>query len=117
MNNTRNNVLRVRSSGRRSGSTTRSLGDALIKNLATENGIELTERELADGVPFVDEAWINANFTDPFGTPRPAPTITSVTPAFPVPDQMDVLSLEIPTPLQQGCTEGRLPYRQNCKSG
>ena len=64
MNNTRNNVLRVRSSGRRSGSTTRSLGDALIKNLATENGIELTERELADGVPFVDEAWINANFTD-----------------------------------------------------
>jgi len=60
------NVLRVDSSGRYQGSSTRALTDSLIEALAArESTIEISVRDLAEGMPHVDEGWIQANFTDP----------------------------------------------------
>ena len=57
-------VLEISASGRRGDSVSRMLTGELIDSLeAREGDIELTRRDLGDGVPLVDEAWINANFT------------------------------------------------------
>lgn len=63
-------VLRVDGSMRRNGSISRSLNDELIEGLqqqaAAENqAFELKARDLSQGINFVNEAWIGANFTDP----------------------------------------------------
>ena len=58
------NLLRVDSSGRYQGSSTRALTDSLIEVLAKRNEIEVSTRDLAEGMPHVDESWIHANFTD-----------------------------------------------------
>ena len=59
-----NQLLRIDASMRKSGSYSRKLGDRLIEQLQTQQPHALTERDLADGVPHINEAWINANFTD-----------------------------------------------------
>lgn len=60
------NVLVVHSSGRRNGSTSRALaGDLLAALRGALGAVKVIERDLADGMPFVDEAWIGANFTPP----------------------------------------------------
>lgn len=59
-------VLRIDASGRRAGSTTRRLTDDFIEALRAKGAVaDLAVRDLADGMPYVDEAWINANFTPP----------------------------------------------------
>lgn len=59
-------VLRIDSSARRQGSVTRELADLLVDRLASQAGeIRLVVRDLAEGLPFVNEEWIGANFTDP----------------------------------------------------
>lgn len=59
-------VLRVDSSGRQQNSTTRELTDALIQQLASQGRpLQVTTRDVAPGLPVVNEDWINANFTDP----------------------------------------------------
>lgn len=57
-------ILRIDSSARRTGSSTRSLSNKLIDALRhqTENA-RVIERDVAAGLPFVDEDWVNANFT------------------------------------------------------
>lgn len=55
-------ALRVDSSMRHQGSTTRDLTDRVLAKLAPDS---ITVRDLADGIGLVDEAWIAANFTDP----------------------------------------------------
>ncbi|SDU27600.1 FMN-dependent NADH-azoreductase [Stappia sp. ES.058] len=59
-------VLKVDSSARREGSVTRRLADRAIAELAG-GGTEVTTivRDVAAGLPVVDEAWVTANFTDP----------------------------------------------------
>ena len=58
-------LLRVNASMRKHGSTSRQLTDELIDSLvASQPNKEIVTRELAGGVPFVDEDWIGANFTD-----------------------------------------------------
>ena len=57
-------VLRIDASMRRAGSVSRDLADDVIASLRARHG-DVTERNLADGVPLIDEAWIGANFTDP----------------------------------------------------
>ena len=57
-------ILRVDASMRKNGSVSRDLTDALVARLQA-NGAEVVSRDLADGIPLVNEAWINANFTDP----------------------------------------------------
>lgn len=59
-------ILRVDASMRRAGSVTRGLADDLIAALEGLYGdVSVTTRDLADGLPLIDEAWIGANFTDP----------------------------------------------------
>jgi len=67
------NILRLDTSMRKNGSYSRDLTDKLIQHLTgqasdlaalnkTENA-QVTTRDLADGIDFIDEQWINANFT------------------------------------------------------
>ncbi|OUR61295.1 FMN-dependent NADH-azoreductase [Colwellia sp. 39_35_sub15_T18] len=61
------NILRLDASMRKTGSYSRGLADKLIKQLTGEQNIEknnkVTIRDLADGMPLIDENWIKANFT------------------------------------------------------
>lgn len=58
------NILVVSASGRKDGSVSRQLTEDFLKAFA-DAGVDaaVTSRDLADGVPFVDQDWINANFT------------------------------------------------------
>jgi FMN-dependent NADH-azoreductase len=57
-------ILEISASGRTHGATSRLLTAELITALESRHGpVQVTHRELADGVPFVDDAWIAANFT------------------------------------------------------
>jgi FMN-dependent NADH-azoreductase len=57
-------VLAINSSGRRDGSITRELTSDLVAALRDRHGaIQLTRRDVGTGLPFVDAAWIEANFT------------------------------------------------------
>jgi len=57
-------VLVINSSGRRDGSITRELTSDLVAALRDRHGaIQLTRRDVGTGLPFVDAAWIEANFT------------------------------------------------------
>ncbi|MDP1863440.1 MAG: NAD(P)H-dependent oxidoreductase [Thiobacillus sp.] len=59
-------VLRVDASARVEGSITRRLADQMIDGLqARLADVSVTRRDVAQGLPFVDAAWVNANFTDP----------------------------------------------------
>ena len=58
------NVLEVSASGRRTGSVSRMLTREIVAALETRSGnVELTHRDLSEGVSLVDEHWIDANFT------------------------------------------------------
>lgn len=64
-------VLQVDSSGRYQDSASRNLTSELVQALAARYGEpDVTRRDLADGLPFVDAGWIEANFTAP-GERRP----------------------------------------------
>jgi len=57
-------VLSINSSGRQDASITRELSEDLISALEGRyQSIELTRRDVGNGLPFVDAAWIEANFT------------------------------------------------------
>jgi len=67
MNTSINRILRVDGSMRTQGSQSRALTDKVIARLqAGAAQTEVTRLDLAaTDLSFVDEAWINANFTDP----------------------------------------------------
>jgi len=57
-------ALVIQSSGRKTGSTTRSVTTDLLRQLsASLPQLSVVERDLNDGIPFVDDAWIDANTT------------------------------------------------------
>ena len=57
-------VLLVNSSARYKDSSTRRFADELITSLSKQHGeLNLRERDVAEGIPFVDEHWVEANFT------------------------------------------------------
>lgn len=57
-------LLQVNSSGRYQGSVTRQVSELVVDYLQQQNpALESIHRDVAPGLPFVDEAWINANFT------------------------------------------------------
>lgn len=59
-------ILRVDGSMRRYGSRSRKLASAIVNRLQDLHGqVSLRTRDLADGLPFVDSSWIDANFTAP----------------------------------------------------
>ncbi|MEM1373159.1 MAG: NAD(P)H-dependent oxidoreductase [Pseudomonadota bacterium] len=53
-------ILRIDGSARKAGSTTRGLTDKVIAKLGADRVIT---RDLADGVPLLDDAWLAANWT------------------------------------------------------
>jgi FMN-dependent NADH-azoreductase len=62
------NILRIDASMRKTGSYSRDLLDELIKQLNGEKNTSIkdnkvTIRDLADGIPLINEQWIEANFT------------------------------------------------------
>jgi FMN-dependent NADH-azoreductase len=59
-----NKILRVDASIRKTGSYSRELTDNMIKQLTSLQNTNVKARDLADGVPMINEAWIGANFTD-----------------------------------------------------
>jgi FMN-dependent NADH-azoreductase len=61
----KNTILHINSSGRNEGSVTRDISGQLVQQLKHREGLEINHVDLAEGLPFVDEQWIAANFTDP----------------------------------------------------
>ncbi|MDJ0916856.1 MAG: NAD(P)H-dependent oxidoreductase [Woeseiaceae bacterium] len=60
------NILEISASGRTQGSLTRRLTGELVDALADRPGdTNVTRRDLAAGLNFVDDQWIGANFTAP----------------------------------------------------
>ena len=58
------NILEVQASARGAGSISRGLTADLIAALLDRHGkADIVRRDLALGLPFVDEAWVAANFT------------------------------------------------------
>ena len=58
------NILEVQASARGTDSISRDLTADLIVALQDRHGTaEVTRRDLAKGLPFIDEAWVEANFT------------------------------------------------------
>jgi len=60
-----NTLLHINSSGRFSGSVTRDISQQLVNQLQQQLGLTTVARELAEGLPFLNENWIAANFNDP----------------------------------------------------
>ena len=54
-------ILHIDASARKDGSSTRKMSAAIVEQLG---GSDITYRDVADGLPFVTEAWVGANFTD-----------------------------------------------------
>jgi len=63
MNNA--SLLLVNASSRYQDSLTRAVSAEIARYMALQNGLTINERDVAAGLPFVDEQWVNANFTDP----------------------------------------------------
>lgn len=57
-------ILHINSSGRVDGSVTRDISLQLVRQLQQQNEAEKQQRDLAEGLPFIDEQWIGASFTD-----------------------------------------------------
>ena len=59
-------ILRIDASMRQNGSVTRRLTDKLVARLRSAVPVvTVRQRDLAGGMPLIDETWIGANFTDP----------------------------------------------------
>ena len=54
-------LLRLDTSARRTGSISRDLNDRIVSRFGPE--VTVTSRDLAGGVPQIDEEWVTANFT------------------------------------------------------
>lgn len=60
---TLNKILRIDASARKTDSVTRSLVTETVDHLSTLSAVNVVSRDVADGLPYVDEDWIGANFT------------------------------------------------------
>lgn len=61
--NAKANVLRIDASANVSTSNSKKLGDRLVESLSTNSQVVLKQRNLNDGMSFIDETWVGANFT------------------------------------------------------
>ena len=58
------NILRVDASARMNGSISRDLNDKIVARYEAAGPVDVVRRDLTESLPFIDEAWIGANFTD-----------------------------------------------------
>lgn len=58
-----NRILRIDASARKEGSVTRKLGNSVVDRFSELGAITLTTLDVSEGLPFVDQAWVEANFT------------------------------------------------------
>lgn len=58
-------VLRIDSSAKNDASVTRQLADLLLQRLAEQQDVDVVSRDVANGLPFLDNTWVAANFTAP----------------------------------------------------
>ncbi|MFC7290562.1 FMN-dependent NADH-azoreductase [Hirschia litorea] len=56
-------ILRIDASARHTGSVSRNLVDAVLDRLASKNNVHIQRRDVANGLPLIDEEWVGANFT------------------------------------------------------
>lgn len=61
----KNNILHINASARIDGSVTRDISSQLVNQLRHQYDVDIVSRDLANGLAFIDENWIGANFTDP----------------------------------------------------
>ena len=57
------NILRIDASARTEGSVSRDLTDRVIDRFRITGPVRMTIRDLATGLPQIDEGWVGANFT------------------------------------------------------
>jgi FMN-dependent NADH-azoreductase len=57
-------ILKIDASMRKNGSYSRALSDRLIGKLKNQTPSTVKVRDLANGIPIINEAWIEANLTD-----------------------------------------------------
>ncbi|WP_417450719.1 FMN-dependent NADH-azoreductase [Kordiimonas sp.] len=62
-NNTHLTLLRVDASARKTGSITRDFTNRFIDSLGQQQDMAVLNHDVADGLPFVNEDWVGANFT------------------------------------------------------
>lgn len=60
----KNQILHINASARVGGSVTRDVSAQLVQQLQQSMSATTVNRDLADGLAFIDEQWIGANFTD-----------------------------------------------------
>jgi len=59
-------ILQINASARKTGSVTRELTEALTTRfLEKSSDTKVISRDVSQGLPFLDEDWIGANFSDP----------------------------------------------------
>lgn len=58
------NLLHINASARYQDSVTRTISAQLVTMLARDTKRPVIQRDLAEGVPFIDADWVRANFTD-----------------------------------------------------
>lgn len=58
-------VLRIDASARVEGSVTRQLADRMVDGMRKRIPMTVIQRDTAQGLPFVDAAWVDANLADP----------------------------------------------------
>jgi FMN-dependent NADH-azoreductase len=60
------NILRIDSSARTEDSVSRELGEVIEQRLLDQHpGATVSRRDVGTGLPFIDQAWVSANFTPP----------------------------------------------------
>lgn len=58
-------ILHINASARFDGSVTRDISAHLVQQIQHQQDAGIVSRDLANGIEFIDENWIGANFTDP----------------------------------------------------
>ncbi|WP_298986252.1 NAD(P)H-dependent oxidoreductase [uncultured Roseibium sp.] len=65
MQNSEKTILHIDASARVEGSVTRELTEVLVKNMLEKfKDAKVLRRDVSQGLPFLEEAWVEANFTD-----------------------------------------------------
>jgi len=57
------NIIRIDSSARRDGSVSRDLADHYIDHVAETRSVRVETRDVSQGLPVIDQAWVTATFT------------------------------------------------------